>query len=611
MSFKPHRKPHGEIRQSQLVSTFGPGALLDMPRHSVIVGGLDNWKAGEGGREEVIEPRLRDKVRSVLQNPDIRLMAPPATDDDQDSAGITVYKFPKWFVARTDTHTGEVRRRALVHENDLQKGGYIPVGGGKALPVVPVRFVKACRKGHISDIDWYFFAHSGAGETCKSSGKKLWIEERGTSGDLAEMIVICDCGTERAMIEGMKMEVHPFPPCGGDRPWLGPYGKDDKCGEPSRLLVRTASNAYFPQIMRVISLPTANADLKKVVAEQWEHLQEITEVSDIKALKKLSKHLREALGDFDDADLVAEIRSRNLGHVDATKPVKVAEFEVLASNAPVEGKEQPVGDYYARRLLLGDHAKLPWMQPVEKVVLLHRLREVSALLGFTRFEAEGPDSLGDLELGVKRAALASSASWVPATEIRGEGFFIQFKAEAIKKWMDSTAVKDRGLALKYGFDQWKKEHPKSSSEFPKLPYVLLHSLSHLLITSVSLECGYPASSIRERIYVIGDEGYGILLYTGSVDAEGTLGGLVEVGRRIHEHLHSALQWGMLCSNDPICSQHDPGDSHERRFLHGAACHGCLLVAETSCETFNDFLDRSLVVPTVDDPSAAFFNTGLA
>ena len=327
MNGKPHRKPAGEMRQSQLITTFGPGALLDLPRFSVIVGGLDTWNAGPGGRDEVIETRLRDKVRMILVNPDIRLVAPPVADGVQENAGITVYKFPKWFAARSDTHMGETRRRALIHQDGLQKNGYVPDGGGKPLPVVPVRFVKACRKGHISDIDWYHFVHSGAGEGCRTFGKKLWIEERGTSGDLAEMYVICDCKVERAMVAGMDIEAHPFPPCKGDRPWLGPYGKDDRCGEPSRLLVRTASNAYFPQIMRVISLPTANAELKKAVAEQWEHLQEITEVAELKMLKKLSKQLREALGDFDEADLVAEIRSRNLGHVEADKPVKVAEFE--------------------------------------------------------------------------------------------------------------------------------------------------------------------------------------------------------------------------------------------------------------------------------------------
>ena len=140
-----------------------------------------------------------------------------------------------------------------------------------------------------------------------------------------------------------------------------------------------------------------------------------------------------------------------------------------------------------------------------------------------------------------------------------------------------------------------------------MPYFLLHSLSHLLMTAVSLECGYPASSIRERVYAL-EAGYGILLYTGTPDAEGTLGGLVEAGRQIDRHLQAALELGRLCSNDPVCAQHDPQSQHERRFLHGAACHGCLLIAETSCEQHNDFLDRALVVPTVEDLGAEFFQT---
>ena len=135
---------------------------------------------------------------------------------------------------------------------------------------------------------------------------------------------------------------------------------------------------------------------------------------------------------------------------------------------------------------------------------------------------------------------------------------------------------------------------------------MLHSFSHSLITAVSLECGYPASSIRERIYALPNVGYGVLLYTGSSDAEGTLGGLIEVGCRIHEHVRSALDLGELCSNDPVCAQHQPDNAHEHRFLHGASCHGCLLIAETSCEQHNDFLDRALVVRTVDNRGTEFF-----
>jgi len=101
-------------------------------------------------------------------------------------------------------------------------------------------------------------------------------------------------------------------------------------------------------------------------------------------------------------------------------------------------------------------------------------------------------------------------------------------------------------------------------------------------------------------------GYGVLLYTGTADAEGTLGGLIQVGRRIHEHIQNALELGELCSNDPVCAQHEPQNPHEHRFLHGTACHGCLLIAETSCEQQNDFLDRALVVPTVDNLGVEFF-----
>ena len=137
------------------------------------------------------------------------------------------------------------------------------------------------------------------------------------------------------------------------------------------------------------------------------------------------------------------------------------------------------------------------------------------------------------------------------------------------------------------------------------PYVLLHTLAHLLIQSMAMRCGYPASSIRERIYVE-DRQYGLMLYTGTPDAEGTLGGLVAQARHFEDHLAHALEMGLLCSNDPICAQHVPSEDHDQRGLQGAACHGCTLIAEPSCEMRNDYLDRALVVPVLGLPDAAFF-----
>ena len=192
-------------------------------------------------------------------------------------------------------------------------------------------------------------------------------------------------------------------------------------------------------------------------------------------------------------------------------------------------------------------------------------------------------------------------------ENRGEGLFIHLQTAAVLEWLKHPPVKKRLSQLEDGYEAWRRDR-KTQHSFPGGPYVLLHTLSHLLIQSLAMRCGYPASSIRERIYAErGRDGerYGILLYTGTPDAEGTLGGLVQQARHLEDHLADALRMAALCSNDPICAQHKPGASMEGRWLHGAACHGCTLIAETSCEMRNDYLDRALVVPVLGLADAAF------
>lgn len=176
----------------------------------------------------------------------------------------------------------------------------------------------------------------------------------------------------------------------------------------------------------------------------------------------------------------------------------------------------------------------------------------------------------------------------------------------MESWLRRSEVAGRVDELVDGHRVWTEDR-NSTRAFPGGPYVLLHTLSHLLIQSVAMRCGYPASSIRERIYADMDsKRYGLLLFTASPDAEGTLGGLVGQARYIEAHLAAALRAGELCSNDPVCAQHSPRDGMEGRWLHGASCHGCALIAETSCEMRNDYLDRALVVPTLALPGAAFF-----
>jgi len=377
------------------------------------------------------------------------------------------------------------------------------------------------------------------------------------------------------------------------------------------LLIRTASNAYFPQQMSVISLPDRDEVVAAAVDQIWQNFLEYVEtIDELREERRRKPPVKSVLEGLTDEEVFSEIRTRRSGGAASIKTVKQAELETLMASRAEIGEDRPDGNFFARAMPR-ERWDQPWMTAIDRVVLVHRLREVVALAGFTRFEAAAPDVTGELEMGVRRAALARETTWLPAVENRGEGIFLLFNSETVETWSRREDVQDRGAKLVAGFECWRSEHQGTRRQFPRMPYIMLHSFSHLLLTSVSLECGYPASSIRERTYALPGTGYGILLYTGSSDAEGTLGGLIQVGRQIHEHVRAALDLGELCSNDPVCAQHEPQNAHERRFLHGAACHGCVLVAETSCEQHNEFLDRALVVPTVDNLGIEFFSNHTA
>jgi hypothetical protein len=302
-------------------------------------------------------------------------------------------------------------------------------------------------------------------------------------------------------------------------------------------------------------------------------------------------------------------------------PVKEAEFEVLNEATLEMGADVPDGDFFARLLprerwaSTSDGTPAPLLQRVAKVVLVHRLREVSALLGFTRFESLGTDVNGELpdelNLPVRPASLSTQIPWLPAIESRGEGIFICLDAVAVEQWASRPEVQNRSRLLLEGFTQWQEGHANKTRRFPGIAYYLLHTLSHSLMTAITLDCGYPASSIRERIYCVPGSleqpgRYALLLHTSSNDAEGTLGGLVEAGKRIRHFFRRALEMTQLCSNDPVCSHHHPAD-HDPAPLLGAACHGCMLIPETSCEQRNDFLDRSLLVSTLEKSGVEFFS----
>lgn len=593
------RKAHGQIRQGQVITTWGPGALLDLPRSAGIVGGLDTWP--ELARlQEILEPRLAAKVQGMTGVTAPRLFAPPAAASDprEPNIGIGVWRFPEWFVVREyGSKDLNDRSRRLVHRKALDERGRFD-----DRPVVPTRFVRACPNGHVDDLNWRRFVH-GPEDSCT---RQLWLDEQGTSGDLADLKVRCECKKSRSLYEATHLEDIPLGICSGARPWLG-RDAHEECNLPSRLLIRTAANAYFPQVVSVLSIPDRGSRVEKAVQELWDDLQIVDDIADLVFLKK-KPLIAAKLNGLDDQEVLVAIRALKIGGGD-DRPVKQVELDALLAAPEGYGEDVPVDpNFHARRLPEKAWRRGDVSNGIEAVIQLHRLREVLALTGFTRFEAVTPDIQGDFESDVHRAELALEPSWFPAVENRGEGLFLQLNAGTVMEWEKREAVRTRLEKLAVGHGLWC-EGRKSERPFPGGPYILLHTLSHLLIQSLAMRCGYPASSLRERIYTDEGEGrFGILLYTGSPDAEGTLGGLVQQGRYIEEHLAYSLHSGSLCSNDPICAQHEPGDTMDSRWLHGAACHGCALVAETCCEMRNDYLDRALVVPTVATPDAAFFGS---
>ncbi len=590
------------IRQSQLITTYGPGAMIDLPDHSVIVSGLKDWPRLR--REKIDEPRLTAKLRRLLDVPDLELWTPPRHEEDaRKPAPVGARIFPTWFIVkntRSSPRNPQWRRRRLVRWRHLDHRRFRDENG-KLVPVVPVRFVCGCRRGHIDDLDWRRFVHRDA--TCR---RPLWLEERGMGTDIGGTFVACDCGKERSLYEASKPSTGALGHCQGKRPWIGQYARE-RCGEPYRLLVRTASNAYFPQIMSVISLPEYDVGLAEKVSEHYGRLKMADDVDALARFRKNPEAAAAFMG-IPDKAVLDEYRRQKSGGEQSDVPVKHAEFEMLDKGDPVIGTDDPHSRFHAETMPREDWdpGRNEHLNAVDKLVLVHRLREVVSLLGFTRFEATSPDKDGELALDVVRASLAEEISWLPAVENRGEGIFLSFRDDAIRKWLAEPGVRERGRRIEEGWRAWARERRRPQDGFPGLPYVMLHSLSHMLMTSIALDCGYPASSLRERVYA-GDGGHGILIYTGSSDSDGTLGGLVEAGRRLGSHFRRALREGELCSNDPVCADHVPDSPLEDRMLQGAACHGCLLIAETSCEQRNDFLDRALVVPTVSVRDAAFLD----
>lgn len=601
----------GELRPNQLLHTYGVGAVADLPNLSIVVMGLDFWDLSRSA--PLTEDRLLAAVRRKLGAQVEGLRTPPYVPETRDvfadwtRVGVPVGAFPRWLRCSD----GRCNRLAPIETGlfELLPSAYSPDkvryvhscrgSGGRRPTAVPARFVLACTsEGHLDDFPWLYYVHRGT--TPDSGDHTLQLVERGTTGEAANVFVVCSCDASRSMSEAIgEAGERNLPACRGRHAHLGSF---EPCGLPARTLALGATNGWFAMQMRVFSLPQADGDIDQLVAEYWDTLDLLVTLPDANAREFLPR-LRcwSELEIYGVEAVLAAVRR----HADAndegeeTDDLDLAgpEWEAFTHEEDVERVDfvtQSVGTPAAARR---------WL---DRVVLVPRLREVSALYGFTRVDAPEWDVLSTDDR--HRAPLSrEDPAWVPCAEMRGEGIFMRFQEDRLAEWESRSDVREREKILREAHDTWRTARRLEPGSWPGIRYLLLHTFSHMLIREFALESGYGAAGIGERIYAWAGERpmAGILLYTAAPDSEGTLGGLVSLGQpdRLGALVRQALQAATLCSSDPLCAEHDP---REHGQLYGAACHVCLFASETSCERGNHYLDRALVADTLADLKIGFF-----
>lgn len=600
----------GELRPSQLLFTNGVGAVVDLPEISAMVLGIDDWPV-ESGRK-LTEPRLLTALQDKLGNQVAELRAPPETPegfgplDDAGRIGVPVAPFPTWLRCPkcrllAPLGSGLFTLKPEPFRPDRVRYTHDCDGGKGRVVAIAARFLLACRRGHHDDFPWAEFVHRG--KPCPGKRWELELRELGMGAEAAKVEVRCrTCDSARRMSEAFGTAAEDnLPACRGYHPHLGSV--EGACDEPARTILLGASNSWFPITLSVVAIPTEQDALAQLVADAWSDLQEVDSEATLKfalpRLPELAPLRGHPLG-----SIWAAIEARRSGDTGDEGPLdlRIAEWEVLADPSGVP----PTEDFRTRVVPVPrEHADL-----IAEVVLCERLREVVALTGFTRVES--PDDLDVAGDSTPTAPISRAApTWVPCVEVRGEGVFIRFDEERVAAWERVYRKSPSATRLLEGHRLWRARRNLDPAEgFPGWRYLLLHTFSHALLRELALECGYSASSIRERIYATRPDGEGpdmagVLLYTAAPDSEGTLGGLVALGepQRLGRLLDQALDHALLCSSDPLCSEHDP---REDRSAHLAACHACQFAAETSCERGNRYLDRAVLGPTFAVQGLGFF-----
>lgn len=571
----------GELRRSQAITTFGPGAIVDLRAGSVMTAGIDFWET-----EDVIhEPNLEN----ALMVGEFRM---PAAGEG--GRGVPVVRFPEWHVCRSCHRLGPLK---------LFLGMF---SGTKVLKcqrckdvVFPARLIVACPGGHIDDFPWVWWAH-GKKPGCQSP--ELYLTSSGRTAALSDLWVSCRrCKAGQSLGKAFGRDALGGLSCQGNRPWL--RDREPGCQNELHTLQRGASNVYFSVTESGLSIPPWSSSLHAALDKHWKVLKAVPDDA-LQATVEATGLARQLNRTVD--QIVSAIRSRReatagSGTAITREQLRNREYQALKYS---ELEEDERFDFS-----VDDE---PIAQPLRSVFgtvrRAERLREVRALRGFTRVDPPGSDDRVNVRIA-PISRIPGGIGWLPAVELRGEGIFIELDIDRVAQWEKEPFVKQRAVRINTHYVRMCQGRKLEVDREITPRFLLVHTFSHLLIRQFSLVCGYSSAALRERLYISEASGNdngaaALLIYTATTDSEGSLGGLVRQARaeNLGNLVLGTLEEASWCSSDPLCIE-SQGQGYEA--LNLAACHACALLPETSCEHFNRLLDRAMVVGTPDNEMGYF------
>ena len=587
------------IRQGQLFGPWGVGAILPCPDgSSVMIAGLDAFPSGGGRMRNVYDRRLTRYIGVK------RLLAPPIGAET-----VPAVRFPHWLYCPSCKRVYRVGNKEQVTPRCKNESC-------KHTLLVPERFIVVCPEGHVDDLPILEWVHGG--KVSNPEGHVMKRKTKGGSASLGDIEYECvTCGKSRSL-KGITRpsalsDCGYF--CNGSMPWLD--RRFSACAaDPDKLAVvqRGGTNVWYSDVISSIYIPEAvDAELaefiqknyeklKKYSARGEEQLDEFIEDSLIEKCRYSAGEIKAAFLDLDSEETTSDQTEGDY---------REAEYKTL-KHASESSKQK--GTFEGKAIEASEYESDLINQTVESITLVSTLKETKALIGFTRLY---PDANDEKKFRDRRDMLsAEKIDWTLGMQATGEGIFLAFRKDALQRWAASRAARKRFARLRRNFDRSNKERGRDPKELTP-EYVFVHTLSHVLMLELTKECGYSTASVKERIYCdkFFDEDdrhedmLGLLIYTASDDSEGSLGGLVRAGRpgRFEKIFDNALSSACWCSSDPVCIE-SPGQGPGSCNL--AACYSCALVPETSCETGNRFLDRALLVGTLQRPELGLFGSTL-